>query len=202
GAAIVEAIAARSEVEALIAEVAEGSKRLSELVVAMKGYSYLDQAPVQDVDVTKGIDDTLLILRSKTSGISIERTYDPDLPHIVAHGSQLNQVWTNLIDNASDAIRDADVEQGRITIRASHERDCVVVEVENNGPEIPPEVRERVFEAFFTTKPPGQGTGLGLDTVWDVVVNQHRGSIDLKTNDEETTFTVRLPTRSKPTANS
>ncbi|MEN8235882.1 MAG: cyclic nucleotide-binding domain-containing protein, partial [Actinomycetota bacterium] len=193
GATIVEAIAARSEVDALIAEVAEGSKRLSELVAAMKGYSYLDQAPVQDVDVTKGIDDTLLILKSKTSGISIERDHEADLPHITAHGSQLNQVWTNLIDNAADAIRDAGIDDGRITIRASQERDCIVVDVENGGPSIPPEIRDRIFEAFFTTKPPGQGTGLGLDTVWDVVVNQHRGEIDVESDDGRTVFRVCLP---------
>jgi signal transduction histidine kinase len=197
-AALVAAIVTRAELDTLIAEVGEGSKRLSELVAAMKSYSYLDQAPVQDVDVAKGIDDTLLILKSKTSGISIERHYEPDLPHILAHGSRLNQVWTNLIDNASDAIREAEIDDGRILIRASRERDSIVVAIENNGPPIPPEIQERIFEAFFTTKPPGRGTGLGLDTVWDIVVNEHRGSIDVESSGDRTVFTVRLPIGTGP----
>ncbi len=111
-----EAIAARTEVAALISEVAEGSKRLSELVAALKSYSFLDQAPVQNVDVAQGIEDTLLILKSKTAGIAIVRTYAPDVPVITAYGSRLNQVWTNLIDNAADAIRDAGIDDGRIGI--------------------------------------------------------------------------------------
>jgi signal transduction histidine kinase len=191
---VVEALAARSDVDDLVAEVSEGSRRLSELVGALKSYSYLDQAPVQDVDVAKGIDDTLLILKSKTSGISVVRSFDPDLPRITAHGSRLNQVWTNLIDNASDAIHDSDIEDGQIVVSAALENDCIVVRVENNGPEIPPAVKDRIFEAFFTTKEPGKGTGLGLDTVYDVVANQHHGTIDVDSTPERTIFTVTLPT--------
>jgi signal transduction histidine kinase len=192
-AAVVEALAARAEVAALVAEVAEGSKRLSELVAALKSYSFLDQAPVQDVDVTKGIDDTLLILKSKTSGISVIRDYEPDLPTITAHGSRLNQVWTNLIDNAADAIRDAGIDDGHIIVTVTAGDADVVVAVENDGPEIPAAVQDRIFEAFFTTKEPGRGTGLGLDTVYDIVVNQHRGTIDVESSPKRTTFTVTLP---------
>jgi len=198
-AAVVEVLAARAEVDALVAEVAEGSRRLSELVAALKSYSYLDQAPVQDVDVTRGIDDTLLILKSKTSGITLVRNYDPDLSTIQAYGSRLNQVWTNLIDNAADAIRDAGIEGGRITLTTATLDDFVVITIENNGPEIPKSVRDRIFEAFYTTKDPGRGTGLGLDTVYDIVVNQHRGTIEVDSNEERTTFTVSLPIRRSDT---
>jgi signal transduction histidine kinase len=190
---VIEVLAARSDVDDLVAEVSEGSKRLSELVGALKSYSYLDQAPVQDVDVAKGIDDTLLILKSKTSGITVVRSFDPDLPRITAHGSRLNQVWTNLIDNASDAINEADIEDGQIIVTTALEDGCIVVQVENNGPEIPPAVKERIFEAFFTTKEPGKGTGLGLDTVYDVVANQHHGTIEVDSIEARTIFTVKLP---------
>lgn len=194
-AAVVEAMSARAEVDALIAEVAEGSRRLSELVAALKSYSYLDQAPVQNVDVARGIEDTLLILKSKTSDIKLTRDYEPGLPMIEAYGSRLNQVWTNLIDNAADAIHDAGIADGCIAVTASALDDSVTVVVENNGPEIPLPVRDRIFEAFFTTKEPGRGTGLGLDTVYDIVVNQHRGAIGVDSNAERTMFTISLPIR-------
>jgi signal transduction histidine kinase len=190
----VRAVASKAEVEALLEEIGEGAHRLVELVGALKSYSFLDQAPVQDVDVTKGIEDTLLILRSKTKGIDVERRYEPDLPHITAYGSQLNQVWTNLIDNASDAIHEADIPNGRITIEANHVDGCIVVSIANNGPAIPPAISDRIFEAFFTTKAPGQGTGLGLDTAYSIVVNQHGGTLKFDSDEEETRFTVVLPT--------
>ncbi len=191
--AVVEAISARAEVDALVAEVEEGSRRLSELVAALKSYSYLDRAPTQEVDVARGIDDTFLILKSKTAGIAIVRDIDPNLPRISAYGSRLNQVWTNLIDNAADAIRDAGLTSGQITVTATATEGFVRVEIANNGPEIPRGVRDRIFEAFFTTKAPGRGTGLGLDTVYDVVVNQHRGTIEVDSSPEATVFTVALP---------
>lgn len=190
----VRAIANRSEVDALLTEIGEGAHRLADLVGALKSYSFLDQAPVQDVDVTRGIEDTLLILKSKTSGIEIDRRYEPGLPHITAYGSQLNQVWTNLIDNASDAIHEADKENGRIVIEAIYQDGCIVVSVANNGPAIPREIQDRIFEAFFTTKAPGQGTGLGLDTAYSIVVNQHGGVLKLDSDEKETRFTVVLPT--------
>jgi len=191
--AVVEVIAARSDVASLVAEVAEGSKRLSELVAALKSYSYLDQAPIQEVDVAKGIEDTLLILRSKTADIDIVRDFDPNLPRISAYGSRLNQVWTNLIDNAADSIHDAGLASGRITVAATATNESVRVEIANNGPEIPDGVRDHIFEAFFTTKAPGRGTGLGLDTVYDIVVNQHTGTINVDSSHELTVFTVTLP---------
>ncbi len=160
---------------------------------ALKSYSFLDQAPVQEVDVVKGIEDTLLILRSKTKGIDIVTEYADELPTIVAFGSQLNQVWTNLIDNAADAIHDSGIEDGRIVIRANADDQRFVVEVENTGPAIPPGIIDRLFEAFFTTKEPGRGTGLGLDTAYGVVVTQHRGSIDVRSQEGSTVFTVSLP---------
>jgi signal transduction histidine kinase len=186
------AASANAEVETLLAEIAEGAHRLSELVGAMKSYSFLDQAPVQDVDVVRGIEDTLLILRSKLRDISIDRRYAEDLPTITAYGSQLNQVWTNLLDNAADAITETGTD-GTITIRAYSKDDRVIVEIENDGPEIPTEVRDRIFEAFFTTKDPGKGTGLGLDTAYNIVVNRHRGELAVTSSPQSTVFTVTLP---------
>jgi signal transduction histidine kinase len=190
----IRALAAEAEVRGVLAEVEEGARRLSELVAALKSYSFLDQAPVQDVDVARGIEDTLLILRAKTSGIEIRRDYEADLPHITAFGSQLNQVWTNLIDNAADAIDASGRPDGVISLTTRGGEESVVVEVEDNGPGIPAEVRDRVFEAFFTTKPPGRGTGLGLDTVYAIVVHQHRGSVTVASEPGRTVFTVTLPT--------
>jgi signal transduction histidine kinase len=190
---LVAAAAADAECASLLAEVAEGAQRVSALVAALKSYSFLDQAPIQQVDVVKGIEDTLLILKSKTKDIEIEREYAPEIPSIVAYGSQLNQVWTNLIDNAADAIHDAGLEDGRIVIRARGTDDAVVVEIENNGPAIPAGIVDRIFEAFFTTKEPGRGTGLGLDTAYGIVVTQHRGTIEVASVDGSTVFTVSLP---------
>lgn len=191
--AIIRLMAAEADAVSLRAEVDEGSKRLSELVGALKSYSFLDQAPVQEVDVPKGIEDTLLILKSKTRDIAIDREYAQDLPRITAYGSQLNQVWTNLIDNASDSLRDAETEDPVITIRAVTRADCIIVTIEDNGPGMPPKVRDRIFEKFYTTKEPGKGTGLGLDTVYSIVVNQHRGSVDVDSEPGSTRFTVKIP---------
>jgi len=190
---VVKLMAAEADAVSLRAEVDEGAKRLSELVGALKSYSFLDQAPVQEVDLPKGIEDTLLILKSKTRDITVERDYADDLPRITAYGSQLNQVWTNLIDNASDSLRDAGVADPVITIKAIEREDCIIVTVEDNGPGIPPEIKDRIFEAFYTTKEPGKGTGLGLDTVYSIVVNQHRGAIDVESEPGSTKFTVKIP---------
>ena len=174
----------------VMAEVGQGAERISEIVKALKGYSYLDQAPVQNVDLHEGLDNTLLILRSKlTSGIVVRREYASDLPKIEAYGSELNQVWTNLIDNAADALEG----QGEITIRTRTDGDQVVVEIEDNGPGIPAEVQPRIFDSFFTTKPPGKGTGLGLDISYKIVVEKHRGDIQLDSKPGKTQFQVSLP---------
>jgi PAS domain S-box-containing protein len=170
-------------------EIGQGATHISKIVKALKSYSYLDQAPVQAVDVHQGLDNTLLILRYEfKSGVSVRREYAPDLPKIHAYGSELNQVWTNIIDNAADALEG----QGEIIIRTNQDEEWVVVEIEDSGPGIPAEIQSRVFDAFFTTKPPGQGTGLGLNISYNIV-HKHRGDIKLFSQPGKTCFRVRLP---------
>ena len=183
-------LAATATVETLIGEVRMAGDRISEIVGAVKSYAYLDQAPVQRIDVRKGLDDTLVILRHKLkAGIEVTRDYDPDLPEIEAWGSELNQVWTNLIDNAADAMDG----RGAISIRAeSVDTDEVRVTICDTGPGIPPDVASKIFEPFFTTKPPGIGSGLGLHISHQVVVKQG-GRIDLESEPGHTCFTVSLP---------
>lgn len=182
-------IASGSEVHALVDEVGMGARRISEIVKAVKDYSYMDQAPVQQVDVTVGLDNTLVILRPKLkAGIEIERDYQPGLPVIEALGSELNQVWTNILDNAIDAMGG----RGRIRIRAFARDGDLVVEICDDGPGMPPEVRERIFEPFYTTKPPGSGTGLGLHIAYNVVA-RHEGRMEVRSRPGETCFEVSLP---------
>ena len=190
---VLAAAAAAAQAFGLLREVEEGASRLSDIVGALKSYSYLDQAPVQDVRVTKGIDDTLLILKSKLKGIQIERDYADDLPAIEAFGSELNQVWTNLLDNAADALNESETAAPRIAIRAAAAGDSIVVEIEDNGPGIPEEIQHRVFDTFFTTKPPGKGTGLGLDISYSIVTDKHAGDIKLTSEPGKTVFRVELP---------
>ena len=190
---LLEAIRSGHDVSSLIHEVEEGTRRLSAIVRALKSYSYLDQGPVQDVDLTIGLDDTLLILKAKMSDITIRKEYADDLPNIQAYGGELNQVWTNLLDNAADAIHEAESSDGVVTIRAFPEDDLVVVEVEDNGPGIAPEAIHRVFDSFFTTKPPGSGTGLGLNITYAIVVHKHRGDITVESEPGRTVFRVELP---------
>jgi len=192
---VVSAITAAASVAALLYEVEEGATRLSTIVKALKSYAYLDQAPVQDVDVRRGLDDTLLILKRKTKDIVVRREYAEDLPMIEAYGSELNQVWTNLIDNAADAIRSAAETGGRITIRAFAADSGVVVEIEDDGPGIPADIQSRVFDSFFTTKPPGAGTGLGLDISRSIVMTRHGGLISVDSEPGRTVFRVELPLR-------
>ena len=183
-------LAATATVETLLGEVRMAGDRISEVVGAVKSYAYLDQAPVQRIDVRKGLDDTLVILRHKLkAGIEVTRDYDPDLPEIEAWGSELNQVWTNLVDNAADAMDG----KGAISIGA-HATDANAVEVTicDSGPGIPPEVLAKIFEPFFTTKPPGVGSGLGLHISHNVVV-RHGGRIDVETAPGHTCFIVSLP---------
>jgi len=182
--------AATWEVQDLLAEIAHGAGRIGEIVKALKSYSYLDRAPVQEVDVREGLEDTLLILRGKLkSGITVRREYDEALPKIQAYGSELNQVWTNLIDNAADALGG----KGEIVLRTRRDGAWICVEIEDDGPGIPAEIQSRIFEAFFTTKPPGKGTGLGLDISWRIVVHKHRGNLEVFSRPGRTTFRVRLP---------
>ena len=181
----------------LLEEIRQGSGRLVEIVGAMKAYAYLGQAPVQSVDVNEGIRNTLVILRSKLKqGITVKQELDPELPRIEAYGSELNQDWTNLLDNAADAMGG----KGSIAIRTFLRGDCMVVEVEDSGPGVPPDIQPLVFDAFFTTKPPGKGTGLGLNTAYRIVVEKHGGSIRLRSEPGSTCFTIKLPlTRPEPT---
>lgn len=177
----------------LLHEVEEGASRLSAIVGALKSYSYLDQAPVQEIDVTTGLNDTVLILKSKLKDIDVRREYADDLPEIQAFGSELNQVWTNLIDNAAYALTDHETADPVIVLRAFRDGADVVVEVEDNGPGIPDDIQLRVFDSFFTTKPPGSGTGLGLDISYGIVVNKHRGDVTLTSEPGKMTFRVSLP---------
>ena len=183
-------------VYALLEEVGQGAARVSELVRALKGYTYMDQAPVQMVDIHDGLDSTLVILRSKLRpGIEVLREYDPELPKIQARGSELNQVWTNLIDNAIGAMNG----EGQITLRTSHDDRWVTIEVEDNGPGIPEEAISKLFDPFFTTKPPGEGVGLGLNISHSIIVQQHQGHIDVHSRSGQTCFRVRLPLDCSPT---
>jgi signal transduction histidine kinase len=178
----------------LFAEMNQGATRISGIVKGLKTYAYLDQAPVQMVDLHQGIDDTLLILSHKLkSGPSVRREYEPDLPKIMGYGSELNQVWTNILDNAIDALKDKPPGEGLITIRTQLQGDWVIVEIEDNGPGIPADIQSRIFEPFFTTKPPGVGTGLGLDISYNIVVNKHRGDIQLESEPGRTCFQIWLP---------
>ena len=174
----------------LLAELGQGAVHISDIVKALKTYSYLDQAPVQEVDVHEGLDNTLLLLRHKLkSGIIVRQEYAPDLPKIQAYGSELNQVWTNIIDNAADALAG----QGQIIVRTRQENDWLIVEVEDDGPGIPIDIQPRLFDPFFTTKPPGVGTGLGLDISHNIVVHKHRGDIKVFSEAGKTCFQVWLP---------
>jgi signal transduction histidine kinase len=174
----------------LLDEIGQGAGRISEIVKALKAYTYLDQAPIQTVDVHDGLDSTLVILRGKLkTGITVHREYAPDLPHIQAYGSELNQVWTNIIDNAIDAMNG----EGEITLRTRRDGQWVLVEIEDNGPGIPEPIQPNLFDPFFTTKPPGQGTGLGLNISHNIVVQKHKGRIDVYSQPGKTRFEVRLP---------
>jgi signal transduction histidine kinase len=193
-AEVIDWLNATYTVHNLRAEIIQGASRISEIVKALKSYSYLDQAPVQEVDVHEGLDDTILILRHKLkAGISVKRDYAPDLPKIQAYGSELNQVWTNILDNAADAAANAPDGAGEITIRTRRDGKGISVEIVDNGPGIPPEIQSRVFDPFFTTKPPGQGTGLGLDISYNIVVHKHRGDIKIESEPGRTSFQVWLP---------
>jgi signal transduction histidine kinase len=178
------------ETENLLLEVKESTKRISALVGAAKQYSQLDRTPHQNVDLHDGLDATLVMLSGKKNpNVTIVKDYDRTLPKVPAYAAELNQVWTNLIDNAMDAVAGA----GTVTIRTTRDGDNALVEVIDTGPGVPDELRRRVFEPFFTTKGVGQGTGLGLDVSWRVVVNRHAGDLRVVSSPGDTHFQVRLP---------
>ncbi len=171
-------------------EIEHCSERISHLVQAIKDYSFMDRAPLQELDVHQGLESTLTILSHKLKqGVVVNREYDAELPRINAYGGALNQVWTNLIDNAIDAMHG----QGKIWVRTWREHDHISVEIADNGPGIPPAIQPRIFEPFFTTKGVGQGTGLGLDMTYRIVVGKHNGDISFISSPGDTRFRVRLP---------
>jgi len=182
-------IAASVEVATLLDEIESGTSRISDLVGAIKEYTYMDQTPLQNVDIVKSLETTLTILNHKLKhGVVVERDYQK-IPLLVnSFGSELNQVWTNLIDNAIDAMGG----EGKIRVRTYRDDNCVVVEIADNGPGISPDVRSHIFEPFFTTKGVGEGTGLGLDTV-QRIVKKHRGNIQVSSKPGDTRFQVWLP---------
>jgi len=183
-------LAADASVHQLLDELSMAIGRISEIVGAVKGYAYLDQAPVQRVDVRAGLEQTLVILRHRLRDVDVVLELDDDLPEIEAYGSELNQVWTNLVDNAVDAMDG----RGTLTIRAGRDPDGdgVAVSICDSGPGIPADVRPRLFEPFYTTKPPGKGTGLGLHISHNVIA-RHGGRMDVESEPGRTCFEISLP---------
>jgi PAS domain S-box-containing protein len=169
--------------------ILRSTRRISELVSAVKAYSYMDQAIEQYVDLHEGLENTLVILAHRLKNVTVKRDFDRTLPTIPAHGSGLNQVWTNILDNAVDAVNG----QGTILIRTRRDGERAVVEITDDGCGISPENVTRVFEPFFTTKQQGQGTGLGLDIAWRIVTQEHAGMLDVESQPGATTFRVSLP---------
>jgi signal transduction histidine kinase len=173
-----------------MSDIEDATGRVSSLVSAAKQYSQMDRAAHQWIDVHGGLDSTLVMLTHKVGdGVTVVKDYDRTLPQIPAHPAELNQVWTNLIDNAVQAMSGV----GTLTITTSREDDHLVVSVGDSGPGVPDELKKRVFEPFFTTKPVGEGTGLGLDISYRIVVNGHGGDIHLESRPGDTRFKVRLP---------
>ena len=174
----------------LLEDIGHGTRRIAQIVKALKGYSFMDQAPVQMIDVRDGLNDTLVMLNSSLrGGINVTRAYSDGVPRIQGFGSELNQVWTHLIDNAITALGD----EGELELKAYQEGEWVVVQVADDGPGIPPEAQGKIFDPFFTTKPPGEGTGLGLNLAHGIVVEKHRGQISVDSRPGKTRFTVKLP---------
>jgi signal transduction histidine kinase len=187
-------IATSVEIASLLHEIESATSRISDLVGAIKEYTHMDQAPVQNVDVVKSLETTLTILNHKLKqGVVVQRDYQRVPLLVNSFGSELNQVWTNIIDNAIDAMHG----KGELRIRTYRDDGCVVVEIDDNGPGIPEEVQSHIFEPFFTTKGVGEGTGLGLDTV-QRIVKKHRGRVQVDSEPGNTRFRVFLPLAPAP----
>jgi len=185
------------ETELLMNEIEDSTTRISHLVDAAKQYSQLDRAPYQVADVHELLDSTLMMLSGKMgSGVKVVKEYDRTLPRIPAYPGELNQVWTNLIDNAVSAMDG----EGTLTVRTALDRDQLLVEFRDTGAGVPAEIRDRIFDPFFTTKPVGEGTGLGLDISWRIVVNKHHGSLHVQSVPGDSRFQVRLPLTATDTA--
>ena len=189
--AALRSIAASLNAQRLVSELRESTDRMSSLIGAVKAYAYMDRGGVVKADIHEGLETTLTVLahKLKHSQIDIEREYDRDLPPLTIYGSELNQVWTNLLDNAIDAVG----EHGTITLRTRRDGDCAVVDISDTGPGIPADAQGRIFEPFFTTKEVGRGTGLGLDTAKRIVEQRHDGSLTFDTSERGSTFHVFLP---------
>jgi signal transduction histidine kinase len=186
------------EAESLLEEVAEAAGRISSLVAKAKQYSQMDRSPLQRLDVHDGLESTLTMLKHKLeTGIEVVRDYDRSLPELPAYAGELNQVWTNLVDNAIDAMEGMDG-SGRLTVRTARDGDRVLVEIGDTGPGVPEAAAAHVFEPFFTTKPVGKGTGLGLDICWRIVVQRHGGDLQFTSSPGDTRFQVRLPLAGPP----
>jgi len=186
-------ISASIEIAGLLSEIESSTSRISDLVGAIKEYTFMDQAPKQNVDVVKTLENTLTILNHKLKrGVSVQREYEKSPLLVDSFGSELSQVWTNIIDNAIDAMGG----NGRLRVRTYRQDNCAVVEIIDNGPGIPPDIEPHIFEPFFTTKGVGEGTGLGLDTV-QRIVKRHRGTIQVRSKPGETCFQVWLPLTAK-----
>jgi signal transduction histidine kinase len=178
------------ETETLLVEIGDSTSRISNLVDAAKQYSQMDRTPHQPTDLRAGLDATLVMLGGKIApGVAVVKDYDPDLPKVPAYAGELNQVWTNLIVNALDAMAG----EGTLTVRTRRDGDCALVEIADTGPGIPKDLLPRVFEPFFTTKPVGLGTGLGLDVSWRIVVKRHGGDLRVTSSPGDTRFQVLLP---------
>ena len=184
-------IAASLTARGLASQLCESTDRMSQLVAAVKSYAYMDRGGVVETDLHEGLETTLVVLghKLKTTKIDVRREYDRSLPKVTVRGSELNQVWTNLLDNAIQALG----ESGTITVSTRRDGDCAVVEIADDGPGIPAEVLANIFDPFFTTKGVGNGTGLGLDTARRIVEERHRGSLGVDSRPGATSFRVRLP---------
>jgi signal transduction histidine kinase len=191
-------LAAGVDIESLVGEIRNSAGRISELVAAMKDYSHLDDAPFQRIDVHDGLESTLVILAHRLKkGVKVVRDYDRGIPPICARAGELKQVWTNVIHNAVDAMGG----KGTVTLRTTRDHDSVLVEIGDTGSGIPPELQRRIFEPFFTTKDVGQGTGLGLDISYRIVVRRHHGDIRVESKPGGTWFRIWLPIEQPPSPN-
>jgi signal transduction histidine kinase len=189
-------LAVACEAESLLDELAEGAGRISTLIGAAKQYTQMDRSPLQYLDVHDGLESTLTMLGHKLGeGVEVVRDYDRSLPKLAAYAGELNQVWTNLMDNAVDAMDG----HGTLTVRTRRDGDRVLVEVGDSGPGIPEPVGAHIFEPFYTTKPVGKGTGLGLDICWRIVVQRHGGELRFTSTPGDTRFQVVLPIGGPPT---
>ncbi len=187
---VVSSLGSKFTTHNLTEEIRQGAGRITQIVKALSSYTYLDQAPIQSVDIHEGLDNTLVMLRSQLKkGITVVREYSDNLPRIQAYGSELNQVWTNIMDNAINAMNG----NGKITVKTYKQDEWLVVEIKDSGPGIPEEIQLKIFDPFFTTKPPGEGTGMGLNISHNIVVQKHKGEIKVKSKPGETCLQVKIP---------